>query len=81
MNSQNSAEREKAVFALRFMNVETAAPLLIHAYQDQALNVKQASVRAIQYQDSLKPYASLIRVCSGEKNRDCLALAERLKEN
>ncbi len=77
MKSESPAEREKATFAFRFMRADLASPFLLKAFRDPAAQVKSASIRALQYQDNLTPYASLIEECATAGINECKQLLTR----
>ena len=77
LKSDSVSEREKAAFALRFIRADLALPNLVKAFRDQASSVKLASIRALQFQDNLTPYASLIEECAAQGIADCTKLQSR----
>ena len=80
LNSQNTLEREKAVFSVRFMPSDVAAPVLKSAYEDENPNVRQASIRALQYQEKLAIHEPLIRACANAHESICTYLLSKLPE-
>jgi hypothetical protein len=78
--SANPAEREKAVFGARFLAPDAAAPLLLAGYQDGALAVQNASIRALAFQENLAPHAPLIRACATAGNASCQSMLKRLNQ-
>jgi hypothetical protein len=78
IDSGTPSEKERAVFGVRFLPADTAAPLLRAAYQDENAGVRQASIRALVYQDNLSPHAQLIHDCASAGESTCKTLQTRL---
>ncbi len=75
--SGTPVEREKAVFAARFMKAESASAILMKGMQDQAPNVKLASIRAIGFQEDLGPYLGALKSCAANGNAECKQILSR----
>lgn len=81
LNGADGGVKEKAVFALRYMDPSVAAPLLNQAYGDANPSVRQAAIRAISFQNDLKPYLSTIQSCASRGEQGCSVLLGRLNNS
>ncbi len=79
LSGGDSSTKQKAVFALRYMDPAAAAPTLLQAYQDSDPAVRQAAIRAVYYQNDMKPYSPVIQGCTAKNEAGCSALLSRAK--
>jgi hypothetical protein len=81
IQSGTEAERERAVFGVRFLPAEAASPILAQAYQDANAGVRQASLRALVFQGNLNANAGLIQNCAKAGVSTCVSLLAQLNVN
>ncbi len=81
LRSQDPLWREKATYALRFMNDSSAAPLLTNALNDSSLGVQIAAVRAIALQKNLAPYQASLNACAASAVETLSALCSKVLSN
>ena len=70
LHASDTLVRERAAFALRFIQSEETKRLIEIAMNDRELSVNLAGVKAIQYQQNLKEYVPLLNQCIGKVNTD-----------
>jgi hypothetical protein len=73
--------REKAAYASRFMDGESALQLVSKAVLDPAPSVRQAAIRSLWFQKDLTRFAPVIKTCAGSGNQDCLNLIQKIEES
>ncbi len=70
LHSDNESVREKAAFALRFVQSESSKSLIEFAMNDSKLSVQIATVKAIQYHSDVQTYSSILTTCMNSPNGD-----------
>lgn len=80
LNSDNPSERERAVFAVRNLPAESAAPIIKTSYESGDPGLRKASVRALAFQQTLAPHAAVIRECAQAGESVCMGMLARLNE-
>lgn len=85
LRSPDATIREKATFALRWMESEQATGLIVRSFEDPDVRVKSAAVKAVSYQKDFSAYQSMLATCvqkpASEKIGDlCKSVAQAQHE-